>query len=165
MSAKANRKLAETKADELLALMFPGAPVAKAGKQIAWIPRGDTRIPISNAEDLFGCFDRIVATGTRVLAIQATMLDAGETAASHRRTKVRKAFVEPLVATLGEAGCDLDYVARTVGASWSLEVWAWEKRRAMHVWRWSWALAQWIREPSVWAIKKGELVAIAREAA
>ena len=92
--------------DVVIEALYPGALVGKAGKRIVWIPRGNERVPLSMAEDLFGCFDRLVVHPHGMLAIQATIYRP-ETAkkggtVTVRKTKVRRTFVEPLVAQLGE---------------------------------------------------------------
>lgn len=151
------RKVAEQNADKLLALMYPGAPVAKAGKQITWLFRDGQRFPMSRAEDVFGCFDRLVATPDRLVAIQATILghDGGGAVAARKR-KVRELFCDPLIATLGAGGAAQPGVRAGIAAWITVEVWAWEPRRAMHVWTWSWTEREWHRSPSVYRVKRGE---------
>jgi hypothetical protein len=159
---RTSRKLAEENADKLIELMWPKAPVARAGKRIQWIydrKRGD-RFPIQLAEDLFGVFDRIVVSSTGLIAVQATVHEVGgSSGVSARRRKIERDFITPLRLSMGESGDHRDYLADRFGAWLKIEVWGWEPRYAMHVWAWSWALADWRREPKVWRVKKGELVA------
>lgn len=164
---KASRKLAEQKSDVVIEALYPGALVGKAGKRIVWIPRGNERVPLSMAEDLFGCFDRLVVHPHGMLAIQATIYRP-ETAkkggtVTVRKTKVRRTFVEPLVAQLGELPA-IDR-AHAVAPWLAVEIWAWEPRVAMHFWRWSWHDAAWIRQPSVALIRKDVVTFSVREAA
>jgi hypothetical protein len=154
-------KLAEQNADKLIELMWPGAPVARAGKQVTWIfdARKQARFPISRAEDICGVFDRVVFAGHACIAIQATVHRAGAANVAARRRKIENGFIAPLVSSLGEAASDRDYLAATIGRWLRVETWGWEPRKAMHTWAWSWADAAWSRDPSVWRVKRGALVA------
>lgn len=158
------RKVAEQHADELIALMWPGAKVAKAGKQVTWIfdrAKGE-RFPIQRAEDICGVFDRVVFAPSGVVCIQATVHYAGASNVNERRNKIVREFIDPMVRSLGlpvmEREAAAAHLAAQFGPWLRIEVWGWERAKAMHTWRWSWADYGWGRDTS-WRVKKGELVA------
>lgn len=157
-------KLAEQNADKLIELMWPGAPVARAGKQVTWIFEKHTgrRFPISRAEDICGVFDRVVFAGHACIAIQATVHYAGAGNVAARRRKIEAGFISPLLESLGGAADDPEYRAAAIGRWLRVETWGWEVRTGMHQWVYSWSSGEWERNANLWRIKKGQLVAEAR---
>jgi hypothetical protein len=136
---------------------LPGL-VCYAGKQLNWRFDKATgqRVPMSRAEDFFGCFDAIhVHPNDGWRLIQWSSL-AGVYA---RRKKVAERFCEPLQAI---AGPDL---LQRVG---SVEVWGWVRGSGFRFWRynyldvkvlglqWAWTEGDMLYSPLLRNKTKGE---------
>lgn len=131
-STKAAEKIAMGHALEWVSRKWPKAPLQKAQPVICWIPDGaGGRRPISREEDLFGCFDLLVAPArARTVAIQVTTagIDGGDqpqgdTSAAVKRMRKIKAWIRE---HFGAAGCPF-----------TVYVLAWVPRRHFRVWQWA----------------------------